>query len=205
MIMDWTKLADDNTIEKTAEALNKNGFETIIVETKEEAKNKALELIPKGSEVMEMTSMTLQDTGILKAIEESGEYNSLRKKQLAINDEKERREFRKHNLGPQYAIGSVHAITQDGKALIASGSGSQLPAYAFGADNVIWVVSTQKIVKNLDDGIKRIYEHSLPLESERINKLYNMTSGSSVSKILIYNKERAGRIKIILVKEKLGF
>lgn len=154
-MMDWTTLADDNTIKRTAEALSKNGFEVIIAEDKDAAKNMALDLIPKGAEVMDMTSATLQDTGIAKAIDESGEYDSLRKKQLTITDEKERQQFRKHNLSPQYAIGSVHAITEDGKALIASGSGSQLPAYAFGADNVIWVVGTQKIVKNLDDGIKK--------------------------------------------------
>ncbi len=99
----------------------------------------------------------------------------------------------------------MHAVTEDGKVLIASNSGSQLPAYAYGSGHVIWVVGAQKIVKNLDEGIKRIYEHSLPLESERARKAYGVP-GSAVNKLLIINKEIIpGRITMILTKEKLGF
>jgi LUD domain len=202
--MDWTKLADDKTIEKTAEALKQRGFEVTIVENGAEAKKKALELIPKKAQVMEMTSITLQEIGISKEIDESGEYDSIRKKIIAITDEKERNEFRKHVLAPAYAIGSVQAITEDGQLLMASASGSQLPAYVYGATNVIWVAGTQKIVKNVDEGIKRIYEQALPNESERVKKVYGMPH-SSVNKIVIYERDKPGRINIILVKEKLGF
>jgi hypothetical protein len=202
--MDWTKLADDKTIEKTAEALKQRGFEVTIVENSGEAKAKALGLIPKKAQVMAMTSITLQETGILKEVDESGEYDSVRKKIMEITDEKERTEFRKHALSPDYAIGSVQAITQDGQLLMASASGSQLPAYVYGAAHVIWVVGTQKIVNNVDEGIKRIYEQALPNESERVKKVYGMPH-SSVNKIVIYERDKPGRITIILVKEKLGF
>lgn len=204
--MDWTKLADDQTIQKTANSLKERGFEVMIVETGEEAKQKALEIIPQKAEVMVMTSLTLEKTGIAKEIDESGNYESVRKRIMSINDEKERALARKkHAMSPEWAIGSVHAITQDGQVMVASGSGSQLPAYAFGASKVVWVVSTKKLVKNLEDGMKRIYEYSLPLESERINKLYNMTRGSSVNKVLLIEHEWPGRINIILVKEDIGF
>ena len=102
------------------------------------------------------------------------------------------------------AIGSVHAVTEDGHILIASNTGSQLSAYVYGAENVIFIVGTNKIVKNTDDGIKRIYEHSFPLENERAKKAYGMNS--AVNKILILNKEfKQNRIKLVFVKEKLGF
>ena len=114
-------------------------------------------------------------------------------------------EMQRLGAAPEFVIGSVHAVTQDGKVMIASNSGSQLPAHAYGSSNVIWVVGIQKIVKNIDEGFKRIYEHSLPLESERARKAYNMP-GSFVSKILIINKEiKPGRITIIFVPEILGF
>lgn len=101
-------------------------------------------------------------------------------------------------------MGSVHAVTQDGHILIASNSGSQLPAYAYSAAHVIWVVGTQKIVKNIEEGMKRIYEYCLPLEDARAQKAYGV--GSAVNKLLIVNVEKVpGRITIILVKEKLGF
>jgi hypothetical protein len=61
-------------------------------------------------------------------------------------------------------------------------------------------------VKDEEEGKKRIYEHILPLESERINKLNNITVGSFVSKLLIINRERKpDRLTVIFVKEKIGF
>ncbi len=202
--MDWTQLADDATIGKTVNALKERGFEVIMVHNGAEAKAKALELVPKNAQVMDMTSITLRETGIAKEIQEGGEYDSVRKKIMAMTDEKERNAFRKNVLSPEYAIGSVQAITEDGQVVMASATGSQLPAYIYGAAHVIWVVSTQKIVKNLDEALKRVYEQALPLESERVKKEYGM-SHSSVNKVLIYERERPGRVKIILVKEKLGF
>ena len=105
---------------------------------------------------------------------------------------------------PEWTSGSVHAITQDGKVLIASNSGSQIPGYAYGSDHVIWVVGAQKIVKDFDTGIERIYEYSLPLENERAQKAYGI--GSFVSKILVFNREpKPHRTILILVKENIGY
>lgn len=104
----------------------------------------------------------------------------------------------------EYDVGSVNAVTEDGKLVVASATGSQLAPIAAGAANVILVVGTQKIVKNLDEAFRRIEEHSLPLESEQLKKLYGVPS--SINKILIISKEAIpNRIKLIFVKEKLGF
>ena len=78
-----------------------------------------------------------------------------------------------------------------------------MPAYAYGSSNVIFVVGAQKIVKNVDEGIKRIYEYCLDLESERARRAYGVP-GSSVNKILIINKEfQEKRITLIFVNELL--
>jgi hypothetical protein len=115
-------------------------------------------------------------------------------------------EMRRLGAAPEWTIGSVHAVTEDGNIVIASNTGSQLPAYAYGAGHVVWVVGAQKVVKNLDEAMKRIYEYVLPLESERANKAYSMTHGSFVSKMLIVNREvQSNRISMIIVKENLGF
>lgn len=200
--MTWSKIPNDKIIEKTAKALSQNGIETIVVEDGDAAKEKVLEIIPKGSEVTTMTSMTLETTGIASEINESGRFNPARPKLMEANaDPQEQHRLR---VSPEYALGSVHAVTEDGHLLIASASGSQLPAYAYGAKKVILVVGTQKIVKNTEEGIKRIYEYTLPLEDKRALKAYGVHSG--VNKLLIINKEFApNRITLILVKEKLGF
>ena len=202
----WTKIPDDKTIEQTAAALTANGMETFIVTSGEDAKNKVLEFVPEGSEVFTMTSKTLDLIGIPQVINESGKYASVRKKLESMDRQTQSREMQKIGSSPEYAIASVHALTQDGKAIIASNTGSQLAAEVYGANNVIWVIGAQKIVQDIDEGFKRIYEYVLPLESDRFNKTYNTTTGSFVSKLLIINREiKPGRIRTIIVKQVLGF
>lgn len=206
----WTKIPSDEVINQTVETLGKNNIETFVVETGEQAKKKFLELVPEGSEVFTNTSTTLDTLGINEVLNESGKYVSLKHKveNMPGDTPEQIRERRKAGSAPEYAVGSVHAVTADGHVLIASGSGSQLPGYTYGATNIVWVVGAHKLVENIDDGIKRIYERALPLESERINKVYNTTSGSSPRRILIFNSENdsnKNRTKMIVVKEVLGF
>ena len=192
-------------IKKTADALKSNGFDVFILENGADAKKKVFEILPAGAEVMNMTSVTLDTLSISKEIQDSGKFNSVRNKLMSLDRNTQSQEMQQLDAAPEWVVGSVHAVTQDGKVLIASASGSQLPAYAYGASKVIWVVGTQKIVKSMDDGFKRIFEHSLPLESERAKKAYGVP-GSSVNKILIINKEAtSGRITVLLVNEELGF
>lgn len=202
----WDKLASQHSIQNTIKALERSGIEVTVASTGKEAKRLALELIPKGSEVMTMTSITLDTIGLSEEInKEDGKFKPVRNKLYAMDRNTQQQEMNRLGAAPEFAVGSVHAVTEDGHVLIASNTGSQLPAYAFGALHVIWVVGTQKIVKNTDEGIKRIYQHCLPLESERAKKAYGVP-GSAVNKILIVSKEvRPGRVKLILVKEKLGF
>lgn len=201
--MDWEKIADDETIGRTVESLQKNGFEVFVAGSRDDARAKALGLMPEGAEVLRAASVTLTETGLEQEID-GGRYRSVKKEINAISDSELRNEARRKSISPEYGIGSVHALTEDGHAAIASAGGSQLPVYSYGAKTLIWVVGAQKIVRNLDEAFKRIYEHALPMESERVRKA-GMGQGSSVKKILIMNSERPGRIKIIIVKEKLGF
>lgn len=200
----WETLASDASIKRAADALKANGIDVIVIESGAEAAKKVFELLPKGAEVMNMTSETLDVIGVSKEIMESGRFNSVRKKLMSMDANTRVSELRKLGAAPDWAVGSVHAVTEDGKIVVASATGSQLPAYAYGAGKVIWVVGTQKLVKNLDEAMKRLSEYTFPLEDARARQVYGM--GSSISKLLIINKEFApGRITLILVKEKLGF
>ena len=186
--------------------MEENRFVVSVVNNGEEAKEKTLSLIPENAEVMTMTSRTLDDTGINKAIHESGQYNAIHPKVIKMDRETQAKEIASLRSIPDYAVGSVHAVTSDGKLLIASRTGSQLPAYVYGSKKVIFVVGTQKIVPDIQAGFQRLDEYTVPLESERINKIYNMTTGSFISKLVIYYREEIKeRVHIILVKEVLGF
>lgn len=200
----FSQLKSKEVIEKTIKALEKNGIKAELVENGRMAKKRILELIPQDSEVMVMSSVTLVETGIAKEIDESGKYDSVKRKLAAMDRKTQNHEMQKMGAAPAYALGSVHAVTLDGKLIIASNTGSQLGAYAYGSEHVIWVVGSQKIVRDLDEGMKRIYEYVLPLESERLKKLYNIPS--NVSKLLIFNKEIIpNRAHLIFVNEKIGF
>ena len=202
----WNTIPSDEIIKKTANALLENGIKAEIVSDGKEAKEKALSLLPQGEEVMMMTSVTLDTISLSEEINKpGGKFTPVRDKLYAMDRKTQGLEMNKLGAAPEYAIGSVHAVTEDGKAIVASNTGSQLPAYAYGAEHVIWVVGAQKIVKNLDDAFKRIYEYVLPLEADRARKAYG-ASGSNVSKLLIINKEiNPERIRMIIVKEALGF
>lgn len=203
--MNYNTLPQQETIEVTKSALEKNGFKVILVEKGTDARSTVEKLVPKNSEIMTMTSQTLEKTGIAKDLNESGNYQSVRK--VFANADNGLSQGDKNKLGaaPEYTVGSVHAITQDGHLFIASNTGSQLAAYAYGAEHVIFVVGAQKLVHNDQEALKRIYEYTLPLESKRAHEAYGV-AGSAVNKLLIINAEiKPDRITVIIVKEEIGF
>jgi hypothetical protein len=121
-----------------------------------------------------------------------------------MDREMQGREMRQLSASPDWVVGSVHALTEEGSLLIASASGSQLGPIASGAGHVILVVGAQKIVPDLYTGLRRIYEYCFPLEDQRARQAYGVSSG--VNNILIVNKAIAsGRITAILVNESVGF
>jgi L-lactate utilization protein LutC len=201
----WNTVSDDQIINNTVSALKANGFNVVVVNTKEEAKEAVLSTIPQQSEVMTMTSKTLDEVGLSTILNDQASFTSSRDALYSLDKSTHAKEMNVLGATSAYTVGSVHAITQQGEVVIASNTGSQLPAYAYSSPHVIWVVGAQKIVKDMIDAMKRINEYVLPLESERAKKAYGVP-GSNVSKLLVIHKEvTPNRITIVLVKEVLGF
>lgn len=201
---EFTRLASEERIQRTARALEQNNIQVLIADDGAEAKRMFFELVPEGAEIFLGASVTLEQLGIKDEVDSSGKYDALRPKMHAMDRAIQGREIRKLGAGPDYAAGSVHAVTEDGSVLIASNSGSQLGPYAVGAGKVIWVVGAQKLVNDLEEGMRRLQEYTVPLEEVHMQQLYN--SHTNLSKLLIVNKEvRPGRITMIIVKEELGY
>lgn len=199
----FARLASDARIERAAKALEDNGIHTLIAQNAQEARRMFFELVPQGAEIFLGASVTLETLGIQAEIDKSGNYNALRPKIFAMDRATQGKEIRKLGASPDFAAGSVQAITEDGHLLFASKTGSQLGPYASGAGKVIWVAGAQKIVKDVNEGLRRIEEYSYPMEQAHVHQLYNMDT--SVNKVLIFKREfRPGRVSLILVKEKLG-
>jgi acyl-CoA hydrolase len=199
----FTTLPDDQTLAAAVVALEEHGFSVEVVDDLHAARKAVLARIPAGSSVMTNTSVTLQDAGIMDAINDGGPYDSARNKMFALDFETQAQQMKVIGGQSDYALGSVHAVTRDGTLVIASASGSQLASYAWGAANVILVVGTQKLVPSLEAAHERIYQHSLKLEDARAQAAYGQHS--YVGKVLEIHQELPGRIHIVLVRQPVGF
>ena len=201
---EFSELASDEQIARAAAALEDNGIEVHIVDSGVDARAAVRSHLPDGAEVFNNTSQTLEAIGVADDIERSGLYQPLRLRLYQMDREMQKREMRMLSAAPDYVVGSAHALTDGGSLLIASASGSQLGPIASGAGKVILVVGGQKIVRDVDTGIRRIYEYCFPLEDKRAQLAYGVNSG--VNNIIIINRVvMPGRFTVILVKEKLGF
>jgi LUD domain len=199
----FTALPTDEMLAATVVALEEHGFSVEVVDDVDTARKAVLTRIPEGASVMTNTSVTLQETGIADAINDGGAYDSARNKLLALDFATQLQEMKAVGGQPDYALGSVHAITGDGTLVIASASGSQLASYAWGAANVIFVVGAQKLVPTMEAARERISEHSLILEDARAYAAYGQNS--FVGKILEIHQELPGRIHVVLIRQPVGF
>ena len=205
--MDYTTLASDETITKTAQALEANNIHSVVVANRAEALQKIKALIPKGASVMNGSSRTLEEVGFVEYLKDGAHgWDNFHEKIIAEKDPAKQGALRKQGLLTDYYLGSVHALTEQGELFIASNTGSQLGNIVYGSQQLIFVVSTQKIVKDIDGAFARVKEHVLALEDENMKQKYGM--GTMHSKTFIMHKEPAfmGRtITVIFVAEKLGF
>jgi len=176
----------------------------IYVKDRKEALQKVQDIIPQKSEVLTMSSVTLDESGISEVLN-SDRYVSIRNKIYSLDREKDAIEMRKLGSTPEYAVGSANAITKDGKLLFASFTGSQIPAYSYGANKVVLVVSANKITADIDDAYNRVNEYVLPLESKRAQAAYGVKE-SRTDKWLVIEKElNPARITVVIVGEKIGY
>ncbi|OGG55736.1 hypothetical protein A3D71_00810 [Candidatus Kaiserbacteria bacterium RIFCSPHIGHO2_02_FULL_55_20] len=205
--MDYTKLASQGTVEKTAEALKSRRFTPIIVETAKEAFDTIQKLIPKGASVMNGSSATLEEIGFVEYLNSGAHgWNNLHEAVLKEENAEKRAHLRKHAVVSDYYLGSVHAVTEGGEMLIASNTGSQLPHLSYTSSNLILVVGTQKIVPDLAAAFLRLEKHVMPLEDEHMKKLYGMGTQHNKTTVLHGESPMMNRsATVILVKEKLGF
>src|SRR6267142_192976 len=183
-------LADDGSVKRATDAAD--------------ARRIVLSLIPDGAQVHHGASKSLEETGILEAVEKSGRYEHLRPRIWKMDRKTQGDDIRRLAAAPDVMLGSVHALTETGSLITASAGGSQLGPYVSGAGKVILVVGTQKIVSDLDEGLRRLNDYVFPLEDARAQLAYGIRS--AVNKVLIINREVVpGRITVVFVDEVLGF
>jgi hypothetical protein len=192
-----------DNIEAVAAVLRSHNNEAVVVDTAAEARRVVLDLIPEGAEVHSGKSKTLEDIGVHGELVTSGRYDAVRPRMYAMDRETQGREIRKLAAAPDFMLGSVAAVTEDGALVAASATGSQLGSYAAGAGRLILVVGSQKIVPDLDAALDRIRDVVFPWENEQVRA--RMGVDTVLEKVLIiYGEWRPGRTTVVLVREPVG-
>ena len=195
--------AAPEAVERTAEALRTHGFDVHVVTDGVAAREMLLSLVPEGAEVGQGSSRTLDQIGVTEIIEKSGRYDAIRPRTRAMDRATQMGEIRRLGAAPDVQINSVQAVTEDGRMVVASFSGSQLGPIVFGAGRVILVVGSQKVVPNLATAFRRVEEYSYPIEDVKLQEAYGRRS--AINKMVVLNAElQPGRTTVILVGEPVG-
>ena len=187
-------------------------FEAYYCGTKEEALKKALELIPEGSVVAWGGSVTMNEIGLSEALH-NGKY------QLIDRDAappEERRKLMRQGLLADYFISGANAVSEDGEIVNIDGMGNRVGAIVYGPDHVVMIAGMNKVAKTLEDAVKRARTIAAPINKQRFGGTTPCAKTGSCGdckaedciccQMLVTRVCRpAGRIKVILVGEDLGF
>jgi len=200
----FTEPVSAQRLERAAASLSAHGFAVEILDDASAARARIRDLIPEDASVYTGASETLRLSGILEDINASGRYQAVGPRVMAMDRATEADGIRRLLASPDVAIASVAAVTETGSLVMASASGSQLPSHAGGAGRRIWIVGAQKVVPDLATALRRVEEHSLPLENDRAQRVYGVPS--AINRMLILNAEyQPGHGNVLLLREAIGF
>ena len=195
--------------------LEKRNMEGVFCETKEDALAKTLSYIEEGSSVTWGGSMSISEIGLMDAVK-NGNYEII-DRSVAKNYDEQREIFSKAVLS-DYFLMSSNAITLDGELINIDGTGNRVACLTYGPKNVIMIVGMNKVVNDVEDGIKRVRNFASPPNTLRLGlktpcsmtgRCGNCYGDTCIcSQIVVTRRQSAamrGRIKIILVGESLGY
>ena len=208
------KWVNEQKIIRTIEALEKNNMNGYLVEDEEALIDKIKEIVSEGSMVACGGSMSLFETGVIDHLR-SGRYNFLDRYEENLTSADMKEIYRKTFYADTY-FSSVNAITEEGEIFNVDGNGNRVAAMLYGPDKVILVVGANKIVKNIDEAVKRNKAVSGPANAKRLNtdtpcsKVGYCMDCKSNDRIcceytVIKRQRTADRMNVIFINDVLGF
>ena len=211
-------------IEKTMQHLQKNRMEAFFCEKKEDVPALVETLIKEGDTVTHGGSVTLKETGVLDLLD-NGKYNYLDRSKCKTQEEID--QLYRDSFSADAYFMSSNAITIHGALYNVDGNSNRVAALLYGPKSVIVIAGYNKIVDDLDDAVRRVKMTAAPLNTQRLNcgtycqtadeclalgkDASFMCDGCRSPKRICCNyvvsaqQRTEGRIKVILVGEKLGF
>ena len=195
---------DDAALQRTVAGLKSRNVAAVVAENGDQAREMLIQMVPDGAEVFKSTSETLDVIGYSDYIRETDRYRNLHLEISAEPDRERQRELRRLASVAEYYVGSVHAIAETGEVIVASGSGSQLGAYVFGAKHVIWVAGVQKICPTFSAALERVRGFSVERHHQWAEE--QGRAAGPLGKLLVFeNEQNPDRISMVLIKESVGW
>ncbi|MDR2636053.1 MAG: lactate utilization protein [Campylobacteraceae bacterium] len=199
---------DISTVKSNCE---KNGFEFIVAETKQEALEIAKRYIAKGSSVGLGGSVSVTQIGLLDYLTNNKEIKLFNQYEDGISKNENTRR-RKEGVIADIFVTSTNALTLGGELVNCDGEGNRVAAQIFGSKKLLLIVGSNKIVKDIEAGFGRIKNVAAVKNAERLNekaasfgKKPSYTSENISKKYGIITQDTIGRIVIIFVNEPLGY
>ncbi|MDR1378750.1 MAG: lactate utilization protein [Synergistaceae bacterium] len=139
--------------QSVVKALKAKGYEATYVPSKEAALEEVLKLIPGGTSVGVPGTVTVREIGAMEKLAERGctiyhHWNP------ALSPD-ERSKVLMDEYCADYFLTSANAITKDGKIVNIDGNGNRVSAMAWGRNTLIFVISVNKVVADLDAAVVR--------------------------------------------------
>ena len=209
-MLEVTKTYYDKCAKILVKNLQSRQFDAFYCETREEALAKALELIPKGSTVGWGGATSAQQIGLLDALH-SDDYHYI-DRDLAPD----RIQAMRDCLLADVFVTGANALSLDGEMVNIDGMGNRVAAICYGPKSVVVIAGMNKVAHDLDAAINRARTVAAPMNKQRFPaETPCLVTGSCADCkapgcicnqiVVTRNCRPAGRIKVILVGEELGF
>ncbi|MCC8159598.1 MAG: lactate utilization protein [Phascolarctobacterium sp.] len=194
--------------------LERRGFEAYYCEDKAAALAKALELIPAEDVVSWGGSVSIQEIGLLEVMR-SGRYKIIDRETAETPEQ--RTDLLRQALLCDTFLMSSNAISEDGQLVNIDGTGNRVAAMVYGPKSVIVVAGVNKLVKTQADALARARMIAAPINTHRFPQLKtpcietglcaDCNSPDCICNYILTTRrcKPAGKIKVILVGENLGY
>ena len=193
--------------------LDKRGMEAYYVDNKDDALKMALRFVTPGSSVSWGGSMSINEIGLIPALKA---WDCTVLDRTVPKTEEEKKEFFGKVAVCDYYFMSTNAITMDCELVNIDGTGNRVASLIFGPSNVVIIAGMNKVADNLESAVDRARNTAAPMNTIRLDRKTPCTqvgrcmdcmSPDCICNQFVVTRRSApaGRIKIILVGEELGY
>lgn len=199
----FDQLPAEDTLEEVVSNIEERNVAVHVCASGDEAREYLVEQIPQDATVMDGHSTTMEEIGFTDVLEDADGFEYVGNRLEELEDEA-RSEARRTATTADVFFDGVNAIAESGELLGANALGNGVGAWPFGAETLVLVGSSNKIVPNWTAAVERIREYALPLEDARAREVYGQ--GSVVGKLVSLEYERVDdRTQLVLIDDRLGF